>query len=198
MRCTACSACTAPLDTAAQLCTACTRGLDTRLAELPSQYLLLADHLRPGAARSDGPVDLVREAPLPVREDVLTLRTEGGIVSVLEEWPAAMQDARGWGSPVRAGSIERRVLTAARGLRLNLGWIATEFTGAGALAQEIRHLTAEVRSILAPPAKRAAASAAAPLSSTTARYAAPRSASRLTPSGSSAEPVAPNTRRRVG
>ncbi|MFD7101902.1 hypothetical protein [Streptomyces celluloflavus] len=151
-----CTACTAPLDTAAQLCTACTRGLDARLTELPGQYLLLADHLRPGAARSDGPVALVREAPLPVHEDVLTMRAEGGMVSVLESWREAMQDAHGWGRPARTGTIEHRVLAAARGLRINLDWIAESFPGAGDLACEIRALASQAHALLdpAPPAPR--------------------------------------------
>ncbi|MFI2184576.1 hypothetical protein [Streptomyces sioyaensis] len=145
-----CTACTAALDAPAQLCTGCVRGLDTRLAELPGQYLLLADRLRPGAARGDGPVALVREAPLPVREDVLDMRAEGGLVTVLEEWREAMQDARGWGRPARTGPIERRVLAAARGLRINLDWIVAEFEAAGDLAREIRALAAQVRALLDP------------------------------------------------
>lgn len=145
-----CQHCTAPLDASAQLCVACTRGLDVRLAELPGQYLLLAEHLRPGSARGDGPVALVREAPLPVREDVLTMRAEGGIVSVLESWREAMQDARGWGRPTRTGTVERRVLAAARGLRINLDWIASEFEAAGDLALETRALSGEVNALLDP------------------------------------------------
>ncbi|MCR8574717.1 hypothetical protein [Streptomyces sp. Isolate_219] len=149
-----CTACTRPLDHAAQLCAPCVRGLDVRLTELPGQYLLLVDHLRPGAARGDGPVALVREAPLPVREDVLTMRAEGGIVAVLESWRSAMQDARGWGQPARSGSMERRVLAAARGLLINLDWVAAEFEAAGDLAREIRTLAAQVNALLdpAPPA----------------------------------------------
>ena len=145
-----CTACTAPLDHAAQLCDACTHGLDVRLAELPGQYLLLAEHLRPGAARGDGPVALVREAPLPVRADVLDMRATGGMVTTLEEWRAAMQEARGWGRPARSGTVERRVLAAARGLKMNLDWIAAEFAGAGDLAQEIRALAGQVNALLDP------------------------------------------------
>ncbi|MFG2826069.1 hypothetical protein ACGFWI_01075 [Streptomyces sp. NPDC048434] len=145
-----CTACTTPLDHAAQLCDGCDRGLDTRLGELPAQYLLLAEHLRPGAARGDGPVALVREAPLPVREDVLDMRAAGGIVTVLEEWRAAMQDARGWGPPARSGTVERRVRDAARGLRMNIEWIAAEFAGAGDMAREIRALSGQVNALLDP------------------------------------------------
>ncbi|MEU9498211.1 hypothetical protein [Streptomyces sp. NPDC048196] len=145
-----CTACTAPLDHAAQLCPACTGGLDVRLAELPGLYLLLADQLRPGAGRSDGPVALVREAPLPVREDVLDMRAAGGMVTTLESWREAMQEARGWGQPACTGSIERRIMAAARGLQLNLDWIAAEFEAAGDLAREIRALTGQVNALLDP------------------------------------------------
>lgn len=151
-----CTACTAPLDHAAQLCDGCTRGLDVRLAELPGQYLLLADHLRPGAARGDGPVALVREAPLPVRADVLDMRATGGMVTMLEDWREAMQNARGWGPPARTGSIERRVMAAARGLQMNLDFIAESFEGAGDMAREIRHLSGQTAALLdpAPPTLR--------------------------------------------
>lgn len=145
-----CTACTRPLDAPAQLCVACTRGLDLRLAELPGQYLLLADHLRPSAARGDGPAALVREAPLPCREDVLDMRAPGGMVTMLEDWREAMQNARGWGPPARTGSTERRVLAAARGLRINLDWITTEFEAAGDLAREIRALVGQVNALLDP------------------------------------------------
>ncbi|MGA5635033.1 hypothetical protein [Streptomyces lydicamycinicus] len=145
-----CTACTAPLTDTAQLCDGCTRGLDTRLGELPGQYLLLATHLRPGAGRSDGPVALVREAPMPVREDVLDMRAAGGMVTTLESWREAMQEARGWGRPARTGSVERRVLAAARGLRMNIEWTAAEFVGAGDMAREIRTLSGQVRALLDP------------------------------------------------
>ncbi|MGW7247735.1 hypothetical protein [Streptomyces decoyicus] len=151
-----CTACHAALDAPAQLCTGCLRGLDTRLAELPAQYLLLAEHLRPGAARGDGPMALVREAPLPVREDVLDMRAEGGLVTTLESWREAMQDARGWGRPARAGTVERRVMAAARGLQMNLDWIASEFEAAGDMAREIRALAGQAAALLdpAPPTLR--------------------------------------------
>ncbi|WP_431999286.1 hypothetical protein [Streptomyces sioyaensis] len=151
-----CTACTAALDAPAQLCDGCARGLDVRLGELPAQYLLLATHLRPGAGRSDGPVALVREAPLPVREDVLDMRAEGGLVTVLEGWREAMQNARGWGQPACTGSIERRVMAAARGLQLNIEWIAAEFPGAGDMAREIRALAGQAAALLdpAPPTLR--------------------------------------------
>ncbi|WP_275462093.1 hypothetical protein [Streptomyces noursei] len=145
-----CTACTTPLDHAAQLCPPCSRGLDTRLSELPGQYLLLGPELRPGAGRTDGPVALVRDAPLPVREEVLTLRSEGGMVAVLETWREAMQDSRGWGPPARSGTIERRVMAAARALRMNLDWITAEFAGAGDMAHEIRALAGQVRALLDP------------------------------------------------
>ncbi|WP_129293154.1 hypothetical protein [Streptomyces lydicus] len=145
-----CTACTHPLDAPAQLCPACVRGLDVRLSELPGQYLLLATHLRPGAARGDGPVALVRTPPLPVREDVLDMRAEGGLVTVLEGWREAMQQARGWGPPARTGSIERRVVAAARGLRMNIEWIAESFPGAGDMAREIRHLAGQAAALLDP------------------------------------------------
>lgn len=145
-----CLACTDPLPNDARLCEPCTHTLNDRLAELPEQYAELALHLRPGVGRSDGPVALVREAPLPVNQAVLDLRAAGGIVTVLEGWREAMQDARGWGAPARSGTIEQRVIAAARGLALNMDFIAGEFDGAGDLYSEVRELSGACRAILDP------------------------------------------------
>ncbi|MEU7597318.1 hypothetical protein AB0B79_30440 [Streptomyces sp. NPDC039022] len=147
-----CLACTRALDNTARLCPTCTRGLDVRLADLPRQYLLLglAENLQRRRSGDRGPVAVVRDAPMPLSEAALTLRAEGGIVTVLEEWRAAMQDARGWGPPAIGGPCARRVRDAARGLRMSLEWIAAEWDAAGDLSHEVRDLAARCRAVTDP------------------------------------------------
>lgn len=154
-----CLACTHPLDGLGRLCPACTRGLDERLADLPRQYLLLglAENLQRRRTGDRGPVAVVRDAPMPLSEAALTLRAEGGIVTVLEGWRRQMQGARGWGPPAEGGPYAQRVRSAARGLRMSLEWIAAEWDDAGELAHEVRELAARCRAVTDPadPAQRA-------------------------------------------
>jgi hypothetical protein len=82
-----------------------------------------------------------------VNEDVLDLRY-GGIALVVEGWLSAIQEARGWGQPSIAGTIEDRVRRAARSLAANLEWIAASFPAAGDLASEIREMEGAVLSIV--------------------------------------------------
>jgi hypothetical protein len=89
---------------------------------------------------------------LPVSEPVLTLRGPGGMVTVLEDWRSAMQEARGWGQPAVRGTIEQRVRAAARGLGLNLEWIAASWSAAGDLAAEVRELESRALALLDPNA----------------------------------------------
>lgn len=132
------------------LCDRCRAATAGRLTRVPALYRLLAAELQPAAGpASFGRVRLV-EAPLPVSERVLTLRGPGGIVGVLEGWREAMQDARGWGAPAVSGDIETRVTRAARGLALNLDWIADSWPEAGTLAAELRHLDDQALAIVCP------------------------------------------------
>lgn len=141
------------------LCPGCTTATGQRLDDAPRWYTALAAFLQPAVT---GPAEGVRsggrtEAPLPVAEAPFSLRGPGGIVGVLEDWRSAMQaDRPGWGQPVIAGDIERRVHVAARALSLNLDWIASSWAAAATMAEEIRALERSVSSIIAPtdPAER--------------------------------------------
>lgn len=134
------------------LCPSCTLATARRLDAAPRWYEALAGFLHPAATGpSDGPRGLSRtEAPLPVAEPAMTLRGPGGLVGVLEDWREAMQDDRGWGKPVIAGDTARRVRVAARALSINLEWIAASWPMAGAMAEEIRGLERDVRSVIVP------------------------------------------------
>lgn len=138
-------------DSEAYLCPGCTRATGERLDRMPTLYIVLAAFLAPAGRRPELGRTQGVEAPLPVSEPVLTLRGPGGIVGVLEDWRSAMQADRGWGAPAVTGTTEERVRAAARGLSLNLEWIASSWPTAGAFAEEIRDLERSVLSVVAPP-----------------------------------------------
>lgn len=133
------------------LCPGCTRATTQRLDRMPKLWAALASFLAPG---SNGSPQYGRtspaEPPLPVRESVLSLRAAGGLVGVLEDWRAAMQEDRGWGLPAIPAAVDRRVTVAARALAINMEWIVTEWPLAGEMAAEVRSLEGSVLSIVDP------------------------------------------------
>jgi hypothetical protein len=132
------------------LCPGCTLGTAKRLDRMPRSYEALAAFLHPGGRRPELGSTRPAEAPLPICEPAFNLRGPGGMVGVLEDWRAAMQQDRGWGRPAIEGSTERRVVVAARALSINLEWIAAAWPMAGAFAEEIRGLEGDVASIVNP------------------------------------------------
>jgi hypothetical protein len=133
------------------LCPGCTLGTAQRLDRMPKLYEALAGFLHPGGRRPELGRSRPAEAPLPIAEPAFNLRGPGGIVGVLEDWRSAMQADRGWGEPAIAGTVERRLFQAARGLSQNLEWIGASWPMAGAFAEEIRSLERDVLSIVDPP-----------------------------------------------
>lgn len=133
------------------LCPGCTRATLDRLNRMPRLWEALAAFLAPGSSAST-PTGRTRaaEAPLPVREHVLNLRAAGGIAGVLEDWRRAMQEDRGWGPPAIPADVGRRVAVAARGLAMNMDWIAAEWPMAGEMAAELRSLEGDVLTIVDP------------------------------------------------
>ncbi|GAB2732610.1 hypothetical protein [Streptomyces bullii] len=133
------------------LCPGCARATTERLDRMPKLWSALAGFLTPGSGTSPqyGRTRLA-EAPLPVRENVLSLRAAGGIAGVLERWRAAMQYDRGWNPPAVPPAVERRVAVAARGLSMNMDWIVTEWPRAGEFALEIRDLERDILTIVDP------------------------------------------------
>lgn len=139
-----------PGDTAPYLCDGCARSTTARLDRMSTLYTAMAPFLgragRRGRTGHGGKV----EAPLPVEERVLNLRGPGGMAGVLEDWRAAMQRDRGWGAPAVGGTIDRRVVAAARGLSMNMDWIAASWPLAGTFAEEMCDLERSVESIVDP------------------------------------------------
>lgn len=142
-----CGMCERPIEHG-HLCSGDTLALAERLERLPKVYAALAGFLAPASAPS---ADRVSSSPagsrLPVNEAVLDLRY-GGIALVLESWRADVQSVRGWGQPAVEGSVEQRVLVAARSLSMNLEWIAASYPAAGDLAREVREMEGAALSIV--------------------------------------------------
>ncbi|MFJ4434588.1 hypothetical protein [Streptomyces sp. NPDC088923] len=131
------------------LCLGCTAATADRLDRMPRLYEALAGWLPPGSA-SSAPTGPRVEAPLPVSLPVLSMRGPGGIVGVLEDWRSAMQAARAWGEPHVTGDTAQRVRAAARGLAVNLDWMAAEWQPVAVLAAELRDLERQVRELVDP------------------------------------------------
>ncbi|MFI8297311.1 hypothetical protein ACIGCZ_15360 [Streptomyces nigra] len=130
------------------LCSGDTLALAERLDRMPRVYAALAGFLSPAARASAEFVSRSHAgASLPVDEAVLDLRY-GGIALILEGWRSDVQRVRGWGEPTTEGSIEGRVLRAARWLGMELSWIAASYPAAGDLAREIRELEGAALSIV--------------------------------------------------
>ena len=145
------AACGHVSDVPAQLCAACTNRLRDQLGRLPGLYTALEAWLAPGSRRPEYASGSSVEAPLPVREAVLDLRGPGGIVGVLEDWRAAVHDAKGFTAPGRAGSIEQRIAAAVQALHANLTWIALTAEFGVDLAAEIRKLEGRCLAVIEPP-----------------------------------------------
>jgi hypothetical protein len=146
-----CGLCEQQLEHDSYLCPGCARATTERLNRMPKLWTALAAFLAPGSTTSpQHGRTRPAEAPLPVREHVLNLRAAGGIVGVLEDWRAAMQRDRGWGPPATPAALSARVTTAARGLAMNMDWIAAQWPEAGLFAQEIRDLERDILTIVDP------------------------------------------------
>jgi hypothetical protein len=132
------------------LCPGCRLATGQRLDRMPRLYTALGAFLHPGGRRPEMGGSRPAEPPLPIAEPAFNLRGPGGIVGVLEDWRSAMQQERGWREPAATGLMEGRIIRAARGLHMNLDWIAGEWPQAGAFALEVRDLERDVVSIVNP------------------------------------------------
>lgn len=133
------------------LCTRCTRATHDRLQRLPRMWASLEAWLVPGtsgSAQYGGRVRLA-EAPLPLNQEVLDLRSAGGIVGVLEDWRAALYETRGWNPPALATSLAHRVSIAAADLDHHLDFIARWYAGE-AFGRDVLRLVDRIRSVVQP------------------------------------------------
>ncbi|MFD9515920.1 hypothetical protein [Streptomyces sp. NPDC059979] len=137
---TDCLLCEQPDETGGYLCPGCTKATVGRLNALPGLYDELLPFLTPGSGGSTGRRSTAVSAPLPVSEMVLSLRGPGGVVGVVEDWLAAVRDARRMRPVTPVGSVESRLRAAVRSLVDNMPWISVSWPDAGTFAEEIRDL----------------------------------------------------------
>jgi len=133
------------------LCPDCTRATLERLQRLPRIWASLEAWLTPG---SSGPAQYggrtrMAEAPMPLSQEVLDLRSAGGIVGVLEDWRDAVHDTRRLPIPARAGSLWHRICHASADLQDQIHFIALWEHG-GQLGREIRRLVERVSAVVQP------------------------------------------------
>jgi len=150
---TACESCGTQQDGDAYLCPACAAAARQQLAALPHLYRSLAEELVALGSnwpRGNGGHGTRSEAPMPLAEEPLVLRANGGMVSILESWRAALHDDRGWAPPRLAPGVEPRLHAAVKALTEQLPWIAASWPAAGDFAQEIADLYRSVTSITSP------------------------------------------------
>jgi LSD1 subclass zinc finger protein len=145
------AACGHSTDVPSQLCPGCTRHLGQTLGRMTQLHQALAAWLAPGSRRPEHGTARAVDAPLPVREQVLSLRGPGGIVGLLEDWLNAIHDARGFNAPTRAGDIPARIHRAAAAIQRNLTWVSLTWEQGPALAREIRQAENQVLAVIDPP-----------------------------------------------
>ncbi|MFI2084346.1 hypothetical protein ACH43Y_28805 [Streptomyces rubiginosohelvolus] len=144
---TTCTHCHTPDPTGSTLCVPCTTTLTARLQQLPRMYEALAGHLAPGSSSGQGRGGKGGPAPLPLRVDVLDLRSEFDTVC---GWLSAVHEARRLPGPRLAGDTLTRLHTAVAGLLAHMPWIVATWPGAGDLAQEIGELHRNASSVVDP------------------------------------------------
>lgn len=127
-------------DTARYACRHCTERVDRQLRELAGPrglYARLGTRLTPGSGSGGPAVSGSRNAPVPLRLDVLTLLTAGGpVLGPLETWVRDWE-ARGRATMDEAGTLQRRVDHAVGTLRFNLEWAVTAHSAFDEFAREV-------------------------------------------------------------
>ncbi|MGW4300393.1 hypothetical protein ACWEHT_11510 [Streptomyces sp. NPDC004646] len=133
------------------LCPGCTRDTLTRLHTMTAWWASLEEWLIPGRAGTAQYGGRVRraEAPLPLAQEALDLRAGGGIAGVLEDWHAAVCDARGIPLPPRPASMVARVRHAAARLVAHIHFIVL-WEQSAQFAREIRALEVRVLEVTDP------------------------------------------------
>ncbi|MEU7032695.1 hypothetical protein ABZ958_03290 [Streptomyces sp. NPDC046237] len=122
------------------LCSRCEDRVGQQLAAIQGPrglYAQLAHHLQRGSGSGGPAVSGSKNAPAPLRVDILSLQCAGGpILGPLETW------VRDWETHRHAelnegGTLQQRVDHACRTLRFNLSWAAGNHPAADAFADEV-------------------------------------------------------------
>ncbi|WP_406325209.1 hypothetical protein [Streptomyces niveus] len=139
-RCTICTRALYADEINRYACHPCTRRCDEQLLELAGPrglYAKLGSHLAPGSGSGGPAVSGSRNAPVPLRLDVLNLLTAGGpVLGPLETWVRDWE-ARGRAELNEAGTLQQRVNHAVGTLRFNLEWAATNHPAFDEFAREV-------------------------------------------------------------
>lgn len=135
----------------AYLCLLCTKDTRVRLEAMPVLYGGLAALLSPSGGNSGIRSGKGGPPPLPLNEQILDMRSGGGMVASLESWVDAIRAERGRPEVPHAGSPTGRITRAVGELLGHLPWVAVSWPEAGLFAGEIRSLAREATSIIRPP-----------------------------------------------
>lgn len=134
----------------------CRDRLANNLLRLPALYRALAAELAP-TRRGDGGRTGSRTAPLPVRLDVLDLRSRGGIEGILAGWVRDLCEREGWEVP-QYGTVEATVDSYTAILIGNLHVLCDEHPAIREIAHEIAAIVRQCEAITTgeKPARRVA------------------------------------------
>jgi hypothetical protein len=133
------------------LCVGCTKSTRVRLEALPTLYGGLAALLPPAGGASGIRSGKGGPPPLPLNENILDMRSGGGMVATLESWVDAIRHDRGRPEVLHTGSPTGRITRAVGELLGHMPWVAVSWPEAGLFAGEIRELAREASSIIRPP-----------------------------------------------
>lgn len=122
----------------------CAERLRTNLCEIPELYALLGDVLAPGTTGERARVSGTRTAPLPVRLEPLSLRAQGGIITILATWEADWREMRGLTEAER-GIGERDLSGIVLWLRAHLPWAIEHHPAVQEFADEVRDVVQQCR-----------------------------------------------------
>lgn len=139
-RCTICPAALYTDEIGRYACHHCTQRVDRQLLELAGPrglYARLGTRLAPGSGSTGPAVSGSRNAPVPVRLDVLNLLTAGGpVLGPLETWVRDWE-VHGRAELNEAGTLQQRVNHAVSTLRFNLEWAVTNHAAFDEFAREV-------------------------------------------------------------
>lgn len=141
-------------ETARYACRRCELTIGGHLAELPGLHADLGQHLVPtGSAAGQWVTGGSVEPPLPVSEDVLSLLSHGGILTVLQTWEDDWRAELTWDPAQPVASVAGALAATAGFLRDNLLWACSSHPAVDEFAGDIRRLHATATRITRPVEK---------------------------------------------
>lgn len=133
---------------ARRVCGLCLAHVDIALTSIPALYAALEESMEPSwGLRTDPRVTGGGRvgSPLPLRLEPLSLRANGGIVSVLRYWETEWRMVLGWTATPFRGTVEQSIKGAVHFLRSNWPWCADEYPAPDDFARSVREWSAACR-----------------------------------------------------